>query len=260
MRLKVAIHGVKGKMGKTLVELIEEEKDRFELVGAIEREGHPELGTKVSNIFEKVILTSNYKDGLKGCDVVIDFSTPQATQSLLSYLIKNPIKAVIGTTGLNDDTLNLIKELSEKSAVVYSPNMSFGMNILFWLVELLAPKLYKIFDIEILEIHHRQKKDAPSGSALKLGEIISLKTGLNITQNRWGEKREGLEKKLGISFIRGGDTIGEHTIFFLGEGEQLLLTHKATSRKVFAKGALFSAQFLSTKEKGYYTLREILGL
>jgi len=258
--INIAVNGARGRMGKTVISLIEEEKEKFRLVGAIEHSSHGELGKRISEVFPEVILSSDYKEGLKDADIVIDFSTPEALSSLLDYLLENPKRLVSGTTGLNQEIIDKIKRLGEKRAVLYSPNMSIGVNILFWLVKKLSPIVKDKFDIGISEIHHRFKRDAPSGTALKLAEILSKETGEEIVPNRWGIQSKEKKKGIDLNFIRGGDIVGEHSIYFLGIGESLILTHRANSRKVFAKGALLAVEFINRKERGVYSIEDILEL
>jgi len=252
--VKVVIFGILGRMGKTIYELSKNFKDLKVVAGVDKKE----------TSFEGIKVYTSLEDIQEDFDVIIDFSLPEGTEKVLKYLEKNPSKkAVIGTTSLSKEIIEKIKKISQKTAICYSPNMSLGVNLLFKLVEIATNLLKnKDFDIEILEIHHRFKKDAPSGTAMKLYEIINsiYDNSLKRISCRDGFIGERKKNEVGVMALRGGNVAGEHTVYFFGEDERLELTHKANSRKPFAKGALFAAKFIKEKDKGLFNMYDVLGI
>jgi 4-hydroxy-tetrahydrodipicolinate reductase len=198
------------------------------------------------------------------CDVVIDFSNPSATDALCRACRDAAKPAVIGTTGHSEKERGLIEELARSVPVVFSPNFSVGVNALFWLTRKTAQMLGDDFDLEITEMHHRLKKDAPSGTAKKLAEILcevrKLDYGKNVRHGREGLIGERPAKEIGLHSIRGGDVVGDHTVTFAGAGERLELTHKAASRETFAAGALRAASWIVGRPAGLYSMEDVLGL
>ena len=199
-----------------------------------------------------------------GCDVVIDFSNPSATKALAEACREAGKPAVIGTTGHSDKERSQIEEMAKSAAVVFSPNFSVGVNTLFWLTRKAAEMLGQDFDLEITEMHHRLKKDAPSGTAKKLAEILcetrKLDYAKDVRHGREGLVGERTGKEVGLHSIRGGDVVGDHTVTFAGTGERLELTHKAASRETFALGALRAARWVVGKPAGLYSMEDVLGL
>jgi len=201
---------------------------------------------------------------IDGCNVVIDFSHPNASSELARACREAKKPAVIGTTGHSKEERASIEELAKSVAVILSPNFSVGVNALFWLTQKAAQMLGEDFDLEVTEMHHRLKKDAPSGTAKKLAEILCEARGLDYAKNvRHG--REGLvgerpAKEIGVHSIRGGDVVGDHTVSFAGAGERLELVHKAASRETFALGALRAARWIIGKPAGLYSMEDVLGL
>jgi 4-hydroxy-tetrahydrodipicolinate reductase len=199
-----------------------------------------------------------------GCDVVIDFSNPSATDTLCGACVESKRPAVIGTTGHSQTERGLIEEMARSVPVVFSPNYSVGVNALFWLTRKAAEMLGSDFDLEIAEMHHRLKKDAPSGTAKKLAEILcevrKLDYGKDVRHGREGLVGERTAKEIGLHSIRGGDVVGDHTVIFAGAGERLELTHKAASRETFALGALRAARWIVGKPPGLYSMEDVLGL
>ncbi len=252
--VKIVIFGILGRMGQTIYELSKNFKDLKVVAGVDKKESS----------LENVKVYTSLEDIKENFDVIIDFSLPEGTKKVLEYLEKNPTKkAVIGTTSLSKEIIEKIKKVSQKTAICYSPNMSLGVNLLFKLVEITTNLLKdKGFDIEIMEIHHKFKKDAPSGTAMRLYEIINkvYNNSLQRISCRDGITGERNEKEIGVMALRGGNVAGEHTVFFFGEDERIELTHKANSRKPFAKGALFAAQFIKNKEKGLFNMFDVLGM
>lgn len=201
--------------------------------------------------------------GMNGCDVVIDFSHPSATDGICRACLGASKPLVIGTTGHSNEQRARIKEASESLPIVSSPNFSVGVNVLFWLTRKTAEMLGPDFDLEITETHHRLKKDAPSGTARRLAEILcdarELDYGKNVVHGRKGLIGERNATEIGVHSIRGGDVVGDHTVTFAGQGERLDLTHKASSRETFARGALRAAHWVAGRSPGLYSMEDVLG-
>lgn len=265
--VRVAISGCCGKMGNRIASLALEDKSFF-LAGAIENDKHPSLGRDFGEYLcaEKsgIIINAACRLSLENADVLIEFSNPQATILHLAECLDLKKPVVIGTTGLSDVDAKKIKAASKKIAIVKSSNMSLGVNLLFGILSDTAKKMGAFYDIEIVEAHHNQKKDAPSGTALSMAEIICRALGLDSKETiRFG--RHGLvgarpKKEIGIHAVRAGEIIGDHTVLFAGKGECIELTHHAQSRDAFAKGALLAARFLYGKKDGLYDMQDVLGL
>jgi 4-hydroxy-tetrahydrodipicolinate reductase len=213
------------------------------------------------SIDPSVLVTADLKSFLGACDIIIDFSLPDACESLLEMALITPKPLVIGTTGLNNHQLNLLKEASEKMPILYATNMSLGVALLNKLVEQASAAL-EGFDIEIVEMHHKHKKDAPSGTALTLGEHAARGRGLELDKvrvsGRDGNIGERTKDEIAVMAIRGGDIVGRHTVGFYNDGEFLELNHTATSRSTFSKGALRAASWLADKEAGLYSISDCL--
>ncbi|SHK20559.1 4-hydroxy-tetrahydrodipicolinate reductase [Thermocrinis minervae] len=263
--IKVVICGALGRMGRAILQTALHDAS-LKIVAGVEHPDcvvSPDLG-KAVNIkdYEGVPLTSRLEEVLPMCHVVIEFSgNTEAALGHAKLCAEAGKPIVIGTTGFTEDEVNQLKELSEKTAVLLSPNMSLGVNLLFRLVQIATQSLKgKGFDVEIVEIHHRFKKDAPSGTALKLYEVVNQQ----LDETRRISCRDGIsprkEDEVGVFAIRGGDVVGDHTVYFLGFGERLELTHRATSRETFARGALEAAKWIHDKEKGFYNMFDVLGL
>ena len=262
---RIVVCGALGRMGRRIIELSLQDPD-VEVVGGVE---HPDcipsldLGEALGKEELKgKPLTSRLEELLPSCDVVVEFSnntTAAVGHTKLATLDGKGV--VIGTTGFTDQEVKEVEEASKNAPVLLSPNMSLGVNLLFKLVELAAKVLKdKNFDMEIVEIHHRFKKDAPSGTAVKLANILKESAGLErIVHRREGEspRKEG---DLGIFAVRGGDVVGDHTVYFLGFGERLELTHRASSRDTFAKGAVEAAKWIKGKKPGMYSMFDVLDL
>lgn len=261
----IIITGIAGRMGRSILEVARDQK--VAIAGATEYPKSPEIGGDVGELFLGSRLNVKISDSLdqdwKGNPVVIDFTNPQATLAHGAIAEKKGIPMVIGTTGLSKDDVALLKKASKKIAIVFSPNMSVGVHTLFKLVSETVRMLGEGFDIEILEAHHRLKKDAPSGTAVKIAEILASATGRSYPKD-FNFHREGLvgersKKEIGMQVIRGGDIVGEHTVFFCGEGERVEIRHVATSRKTFAMGAVRAALWVSNKKPGLYSMNDVLG-
>lgn len=264
-KVKVIVTGACGRMGSTNIRLILEDKE-LELVGAVERKGHENIGKDIGEIiFGKKIgisVVDDLEKIIEKGDVVIEFTNPEATINNLRIAKKYGKKMVIGTTGLSEEQMKEIEEASKDIAIVYSPNFSVGVNVLFKITELVAKTLKGLgFDAEIVEIHHRKKKDAPSGTAVKLMEIIMKNMGLEKKVfGREGIVGERGDEEIGVFAVRGGDVVGEHYVMFFGTGERIELSHRATTREIFSKGALQAIKFVSKKEKGLYNMFDVLGI
>lgn len=266
MAVDIIINGALGRMGKELagIVLLDEE---VQLIGCIEKAGHPATGSDIGDHLclqkTKIPIGSSFKDIPVSAAVVIDFTTPSLTRSLLKEVKGTEAGIVIGTTGLTDNDMELMREVSKTNGVLFSPNMCLGINFLFYLTQVAAKRLGKDFDIEIIETHHKFKKDSPSGTAKVLGEIVSKAIGCSdneaIKHGRVGFTGERSPQEVGMHSVRGGDIVGDHTVLFAGTGERLELKHMAHSRVTFAKGAVKAAKWLHSKGPGLYSMRDVLG-
>lgn len=265
--IKVLVTGAAGRMGRQIVSLLLQEDD-IEVVGATEAEGHPSIGKDVGKIIGigkiDVLVSDNLDKAASEADVVVDFTNPLATLDAASYASLKGKPMVIGTTGFSSDERVRLEELAGKFPCVVSPNMSIGVNVMFEITKKLAELLGNEFDVEIIEAHHRQKKDSPSGTAIRLGEIVAEATGRDFSDvarfERHGHLGERGLNEIGIQAIRGGDIIGEHCVLFCGNGERVELTHRATNRDNFARGAIRALRWIIGKPPGIYTMRDVLGI
>jgi 4-hydroxy-tetrahydrodipicolinate reductase len=251
--MKITVCGAAGKMGKMIIGKILADSNLI-LTGVVESKGNSSIGQTV----DKVKITDNFESALKLSDVAIDFTTPDATLEHLEIACKNKKAIIIGTTGIADNGIKKIKEASKEIPIVFTPNMSVGVNLLFKLVDEVAGVLSN-YDVEIVEAHHNQKKDAPSGTALKLAEIISKKLKLTQVYGRQGNVGPR-KREIGIHAVRAGDIVGEHNVIFAGPGERIELIHKAHSRETFAVGAVEAAKWIYNKKPGLYDMQNVLGL
>ena len=263
--IKAIVVGAAGRMGVRLIHIIQETSS-VKLHRATERPDHPFLGMDVGEIVGLgrlgVVLEGELKKD--GGDVLINFSAPLASLKSLEFAKESGLAAVIGTTGFNQDQMDRIRELSKSVRFVLAPNMSVGMNLMFKVVQEVAKVLGPDYDIEILEAHHRLKKDSPSGTAVKLGELIANATGRNFNQvgiyGRKGMVGERTKEEIGMQVIRAGDIVGEHTVLFGGIGERLEIIHRAHSRDNFARGAIRAALWIVNQSPGLYDMQDVLGL
>ncbi len=259
--IKVIVSGAMGRMGKMIGGLVQAAED-MELVAGIERKEVVD-SVKTWNGTD-IPLYASLEDAIDKGDVVIEFTNPTTTieHVRIAKVHKKPM--VIGTTGLTDDEKKIIEDAAVDIPIVLSPNMSQGVNILFKLVEEVARILGQEYDVEIVEMHHHHKKDAPSGTAKRLGEIIAGVWGKGLDEvgvyGRSGFVGERKKGELGILAVRAGDIVGDHTVIFAGPGERLELTHRAHSREAFANGALIAARFVVGQKPGLYSTKEVLGL
>lgn len=252
--INIAINGVCGRMGSRIAELVCEDEN-LKLVAVLEHEKHPSIGKEHKGITISHELNSSP-------DVIIDFTTPDSTLNRLKTCMENGIAMVIGTTGLDKGQMEQVNKASEKIACLISPNMSIGINLLFRLVETVSKMIGEDSDIEIIEAHHRFKKDAPSGTALKIAEKICNATNRNMDDvaiyGRKGIIGERPQKQICIHSVRSGDIVGEHTIVFGNLGERLELVHKAQTRDSFVSGAIRAAKFVAGKPSGLYDMEDVL--
>lgn len=264
--LRFAIAGASGRMGKTLIEAVVQHPTA-ELVGAFDLPGSSLLGRDAGDFIGQqtnVIVTDNIHQALKDADVMIDFTRPEGTLTHLDACVETNTKAVIGTTGFDPAGVKQLSTFAEKIAMVWSPNMAVGVNATFKLLEVAARILNQGYDIEIIEAHHNKKVDAPSGTALRMGEVIAKELGISLDEKgvfaREGITGEREVGTIGFSTIRGGDIVGDHTVLFAGTGERIEITHKSASRQTYAQGSIRAAQFLSDKPKGMFDMQDVLGL
>ncbi len=262
-----AVTGAAGRMGSRIINFIKVNPG-VELAGALEMPGHPTLGSDAGEVAGLgklgVKITDNTKRAFRNSDVVIDFSNHEVTLRCLEEAVKLDKAFVIGTTGFSHQQRDRIKELSQETRVVMAPNMSVGVNLLLKLVEMTASILGDDYDIEIVESHHRHKKDAPSGTALRIAEVAALALNWNLEKvavyERKGIIGERKPREIGIQSLRGGDIVGDHTVIFAGPGERIELTHRAHSRDTFAMGAVKAAIWVVDKPIGLYDMQDVLGL
>ena len=238
---RLAVVGARGRMGQTVVRLAGEQG--IDVVCTID------AGDPITKLAKS------------GAEVAIDFSSPQATRALAEVASEAGIAIVSGTTGIGDDVRAALDLASQRVAVAWEPNMSIGVHVLSELVSRAIAMMGGEFDIEIIETHHKMKVDAPSGTALRLAEVASAaRSGARLVNGREGKPGARGTSEIGMHAVRGGDVIGDHTAFFLGDGERLELTHRAGSRDLFAAGALRAAAWLASRPPGRYTMRDVLGL
>ena len=264
--LKIVVVGASGKMGQALINTISNSPDLL-LTGAIDQPSCPTLGVDAGALFgikTEVIINDDFESTIKKGDCLIDFTRPEASMKYLESCIKNNIKHVLGTTGFSDEEKEKIFLASKKIPICFAPNMSVGVNLLVSLVEAATQVLYKDYDMEIIESHHRDKVDAPSGTALRLGEAIAKTAKLNLKENgvfhREGKMEKRKKNEIGFSAIRAGDIVGDHTVLYAGDGERIELTHKAGSRSTFAVGAIKAVKFLTNHSVGLFDMMDVLNL
>lgn len=253
--IKVVINGALGRMGGIVACEIDAADD-LTLAGAVDSSDHEGIGSLVCGIEATGDLTA----ALRGTDVAVDFTAPESAAAFLEACSAAGVAAITGTTGLSHQQVTRAREISGSIPVLVSPNMSLGVNLLFKVTEDIA-KALPGFDIEITEIHHNRKKDAPSGTAVKLAETaLKARAGANVVHGRQGMVGERPEGEIGMHSLRGGDVTGEHTVIFAGKGERVELTHRAHSRQTFAMGTLRAIRFIAGKQAGFYKMSDVLGL
>ena len=265
-QLNIAIAGASGRMGHILIEAVQKAPE-LRLSGALDRAGAPALGSDAAAFMGQpagVAITADLAAGLAGADALIDFTRPEGTLAHLAYCAEHGVKMVIGTTGFDEAGKAAIAAAAEKTAIVFAPNMSVGVNVTLKLLEFAAKQFDLGYDIEIIEAHHRHKVDAPSGTALKMGEVIADALGRDLKQcgvfAREGVTGPRDPSSIGFATVRGGDIIGDHTVMFATEGERIEISHKSSSRQHYANGSLRAAAFLADKKTGLYDMYDVLGL
>ena len=263
--LGIAIAGATGRMGQMLIEAVRASDD-LRLTGALDRPDSPALGQDAAfpGPSAGVSVTADLRQGLNGAQVLIDFTRPEGTLAHLKLCRELGVHAVIGTTGFSDAQKAEIAAIAKDIAIVMAPNMSVGVNVTLKLLEMAAKALSTGYDIEIIEAHHRHKVDAPSGTALKMGEVIAGALGRDLKDcavyAREGVTGERDPSSIGFATIRGGDIVGDHTVLFAGTGERIEITHKSSSRATYAQGSLRAARFLAQQRHGLFDMFDVLQL
>ncbi|MGE4268586.1 MAG: 4-hydroxy-tetrahydrodipicolinate reductase [Deferribacterales bacterium] len=264
---RIAMVGAAGKMGRRIIALINED-ERCTVSGALEHSACPFLGHDAGEVAGigkiGVKITSDMQEALGDCDAFIDFTGAEVTMKNLDAYAKVGKPVVIGSTGLSAAQTEEVRKLGEKIPVLFSPNMSLGVNLTFKVLEMVAKAIGERYDIEIVESHHRLKKDAPSGTAMKMGEVIANVLGRDIEKDgaycRHGIIGPRTDREIGMQTIRAGDIVGEHTVMFCGQGERIEITHRAHTRDTFANGAISAAVWVAGKPSGFYNMFDVLGL
>lgn len=264
--IRVAVTGASGRMGKTLIEAICKTPG-FTLSGALDTPNNPNIGLDAGafmGVHTGVFITSELAVGLANADALIDFTRPEGTLAHAAFCGQHGIKMVIGTTGFNTEQEAILQSTAQQIAVVLAPNMAVGVNACFKILELAATILSEGYDIEVIEAHHNQKVDAPSGTALRMGEHVAKALGVSL-RNVGVFAREGITGirkpgSIGFSTIRGGDIVGDHTVMFAGLGERIEITHKSSSRMTYAQGSLRAVRFLMQHQHGFFDMQDVLGL
>ena len=264
---RIGITGAAGRMGRALIEACQRGPG-MQLVAALDRPGSPSIGIDVGELCGLgklgVLISDDPVEALARLDVLVDFTRPEACLTYLDACRKAGKKMVIGTTGFDAAGKQRIAVAAQQTAIVFAPNMSVGVNLCFKLLDIAARVLGDEVDVEIIEAHHRHKVDAPSGTALRMGEIVAAALGRDLSTSavyaRQGVTGERSRQTIGFATIRAGDIVGDHTVLFAEEGERIEITHKASSRMTFAKGALRAAQWLVDKETGLFDMQDVLGL
>ncbi|MCF8155078.1 MAG: 4-hydroxy-tetrahydrodipicolinate reductase [Rhodoferax sp.] len=266
MNYKIAVAGASGRMGQMLIDAIRVAGD-CTLAGALDLSGNPAIGQDAGALLGKptgIVITSDLVQGLQGSAALIDFTRPEGTLQHLKVCRDLGVAAVVGTTGFTDAQKAEIAVLAQDMAIVMAPNMSVGVNVTLKLLEMAAKALSTGYDIEIVEAHHRHKVDAPSGTALKMGEVIASALGRDLKDcavyAREGVTGERDPSSIGFATIRGGDIVGDHTVLFAGIGERIEISHKSSSRATYAQGSLRAVRFLAGQKSGLFDMFDVLGL
>lgn len=264
--MKIAIVGACGRMGRMLIEATLKDSEAV-LVAAIDREGTPGIGRDAGEaigMHAGVLVTSDVEAGIAAADCLIDFTRPEGTLQHLAICRRHGVAAVIGTTGFDDAGKQAIADAAQEIPVVFAPNMSVGVNVVFKLLDMATRIMNEGYDIEVFEAHHKRKVDAPSGTALRMGEVIAQAQGRTLKdcavyarEGVTGEREEGT---IGFSVVRGGDIVGDHTVMYCGDGERVEITHKSASRMPYALGSLRAARFLAGRKNGLFDMQDVLNL
>ncbi|MCE5228251.1 4-hydroxy-tetrahydrodipicolinate reductase [bacterium] len=264
----IVMIGAAGRMGRMILELAAADAKGFKIVGAVDRADHPMIGKPLSELVPgapaDVCLEAEGPAAVPAGAVAIHFSLPDALGAHLSWNVQAGCAAVIGTTGLGDEQKKMVEAAGARIPVLFTPNTSTGVSVLCWLASEATRLLGPGFDVEIIEMHHHNKQDAPSGTARRLAEVICEASGRDydrdVIHGRVGQVGARTPREIGMHAVRGGDVVGDHTIVFAGAGERIELTHRASSRQTFAAGALRAAAWLSGRRPGFYSMNDALGL
>ena len=266
MSLRIAVAGASGRMGQMLIEAIIAADDCV-LAGALDITSSPAIGQDASAFLGRpsgVPITAELRAGLVNAHVLIDFTRPEGTLAHLAVCRELGVKAVIGTTGFSNDQKTQIAAHAGHTAIVMAPNMSVGVNVMLKLLDMAARAMNEGYDIEIIEAHHRHKVDAPSGTALKMGEVVAAALGRDLKDcavyGREGVTGERDPSTIGFATVRGGDIVGDHTVLFAGTGERIEITHRSSSRATYAQGSLRAARFLANHAHGLFDMNDVLGI
>ena len=265
--IRIAVCGAAGRMGGRIIAAIKE-AEGVELAGALERPGHPMLGMDAGMVAgvgsNHVKISDDLNAVVLACDVLIDFTTPKVSLKNLEVCGLHKKAIVIGSTGFTPEERALAAELAREIPVIIAPNMSVGVNVCFKILKDIAQTLGDDFDVEIVEAHHKMKKDSPSGTAVRMGEVVAEALGRDYNQvanfHREGICGERTREEIGMQTIRGGDIVGEHTVYFIGMGERIELTHRAHTRDMFSRGSVRAAKWVVGKAPGVYDMQDVLGL
>ncbi len=264
--IRIAIAGASGRMGRMLVEAVLAAPDA-QLSGALDVAGSPSLGRDPGDFLGRatgVAVTAELEAGIAGAQFLIDFTRPEGTLAHLRACVARGVGMVIGTTGFDDEGKRAIAAAAQRIPIVFAPNMSVGVNVTLKLLELAARTLDTGYDIEIIEAHHRHKVDAPSGTALRMGEVVAAALGRDLKEvavyGREGVTGERDPSTIGFATVRGGDIVGDHTVLFAGIGERIEITHRSSSRVTYAHGALRACRFLAGRASGLFDMQDVLGL
>ena len=264
-QVRLAVAGSSGRMGRALVEAVLGASD-LKLVAALEQKGNGHVGKDAGELIGTpcgVPIGNDVAKAIAGADAFVDFTRPEGTLAHLAACRSRGVSMVIGSTGFDEAQKKEIAAAARDIAIVLSPNFSVGVNVAFRLLELAAGALGNGYDVEIVEAHHRHKVDAPSGTALRMGEVVAQALGRDLRKHavygRHGVTGERKDETIGFATVRGGDLVGDHTVMFIGAGERLEVTHRASSRTNFANGALRAARFVASKTSGLYDMADVLG-
>ena len=263
--LKIAVAGASGRMGRALIEAVSQAPD-MTLAAALELKGNAHVGKDAGELVGTpcgVKIGDDPAKAVAGCDALIDFTRPEGTLACLAECSRQGVRMVIGTTGFGEEQRKQIADAARGLPIAMAPNFSVGVNVMFRLLDVAARSLARGYDVEILEAHHRHKVDAPSGTALRMGEVVAQALGRSLKQTaiygREGVTGERKDETIGFATVRGGDLVGDHTVMFIGAGERLEVTHRASSRANYAVGALRAARFVMSKQSGLYDMADVLG-
>lgn len=264
--IKIAVCGAAGRMGQRVI--VAALEAGCTVSGALERPGHPLMGQDAGLLAGcgqlGVVVTDDLNSVVEGCDVLIDFTTPKVSLKNLELCSLKKKSIVIGSTGFSPEERALAAELARDIPAVLAPNMSVGVNVCFKVLKDVAKILGDDFDVEIVELHHNKKKDSPSGTAVRMGEVVAEALGRDYNQvanyHREGICGERSKEEIGMQSVRGGDIIGEHTVYFIGQGERIEITHRAMSRDMFSRGSVRAARWVVGKAPGLYDMQDVLSL